>query len=168
MSEFGKVALFTGKDVSCTGEQLIQLLNSISSSASGVWYGGDLEWMQYQPTSEFLLEKKLEKIGNTEQLISLINPENQMLSGVFLLFKDDLKEKKDIFVDTEDDIYRKYYNEIAQIRLFDTTYIEFYFDSDNFKRNIENYNFDKFALIKILSDKNISFWDVMKDSFDQL
>ena len=112
------------KNVSCLGEQLVVILQTlIPHLNNAVWYASDISATTKPPFIIDYNEYIPKKIGNTLDVIELAKNVNQFLSGVFLAFPNDKGEQiTGIEYGTEDEYFRDIDNAIVEIRAFDTDY----------------------------------------------
>src|SRR5262249_44650500 len=134
------VTRIEGKEVSCLGKQLEQLLQMIEPFIKNlVWYASDVEINNEYPNISLFSGFKPKKIGELAQLKKMCRNVQQFYSGVFLGSPQDVGEFIDEEFDTEDEQFRSINDFIIEIRAFDTTFFEVFSNDLNIMNHISHH-----------------------------
>jgi hypothetical protein len=123
-----------GSSYSCTGEQLALVICSLQPNTEDcTWFITDLEVTGSTLHLDLsIAEHRIIYGGNTEDLIKLVGPTPQLLSGVFLSVPKvsaPISWGESFY--TDDPPFRDIGPARFELRVFDTTYIEIYAHSYN-------------------------------------
>lgn len=119
----------SGEEVSCTGAQLVKLLQVLKVSGDNFhWFAADISTNDNFIPSFLINGYQPFYVGTTEKLIQASSQINQYFSGIFLAVSQ--KVKAPIWgvrsFETEDEPTDALGDAILEIRAFDTTYFEIY------------------------------------------
>jgi hypothetical protein len=115
-----------GKKFSCSGNQLVEILQIVNDPAVGSWYCDDVEANKKDSDELIININKVNRIGSTKDFIKFSYEVSQFYSGVFVYVDKNYKLSKLNDMDTEENQFENFNNEILQIRAFDTSYFEIY------------------------------------------
>lgn len=121
---------FPSDSLICTGKQMEQIVNWLVEKIPGCsWYVADVDAYSPVPTNRGINTYELQKLGGTDELITLCTEIEQFLRGVFIAANSELRST--VAAGTEDERFRDLDMEdvAVEIRSFDTTYFEVYTES---------------------------------------
>jgi hypothetical protein len=125
---------FSADSAMCLGSQLKSIVRNVDQlMESPSWLGADVDAISPIPKQLGIDSFRLKKIGNSDSLINLCENINQFLSGVFIAVKNhETCEYPDTYIGTEDEEFRALNLDgvFLEIRTFDTSYFEMYFESN--------------------------------------
>jgi hypothetical protein len=119
-----------GQPVSCTGNQLALLIDSIAMFLKGCrWYACDVNTNTGYP--RFVGANNCAEIGDTETMITTVQECDQFIGGVFVAIHAQYWysiDSRSIHTEGPETMYSE--NSVVEIRAFDTSYFEVYTKSD--------------------------------------
>jgi len=138
--------ILRGDGISCMGFQFVELIEAISQCNEGKWFVGDVTFNEYDVRFANYGESRAQLLGSNKDLINMLDPDKQLYSGVFLLFKNGNKIPREIEVYTEADMFENFGSEDIQIRAFDTSYFEVCTSDENLVNFLEAFPFNSLKL----------------------
>jgi hypothetical protein len=132
----------------CLGKQLISIVNFIKNLLpQHIWYGADVEAVGKGAQNCNLNSVKLNAIGTDSQFIEYCSGIEQFIWGEFLCVDSNYLSQNitNVELETEDESFRPINCDgvLVEIRTFDTTFFEIYFESIELVDKIsKTYNVD--------------------------